>query len=589
MRVLLLFPPQHFPLQPHLGMPTVTAFLQSKGFDMVQRDVNILAYEHFLSPRMLSHAFDRIRKRPLKRSLSRVEEEHGPLSLHYAPYLIEEIESAKQVMRSEDSFYEFDKMCWAKNVIDWSLDVISDAYAPTRYLIDYFGMGYSNRSSAEVLQAIADDEQNMFVDFYREQVYPILEEVSPQVVGISLSVGDQVIPTFTLCKAIREYDKNIHITLGGSTTTRLARSFLRNEGLSKLFDTAMLFESEIGFAELLARLESGSDIQGTPNLAYRRDGIIHWFERKAEPSMNELPTPTFDGLPLEKYFSPKPILPILSSRRCYYDKCTFCEINYAWGEQHRQRSAERVVQDLKTLSEKYKTSLFKFVDEALPPGHVRQLCDLIVSEGLDISWDAYVIQERQFASQKFVNKMAKAGCKALHYGLESASPRVSELMKKGINLALTEEILRNTKNAGILTHIWVIFGFPGELEEDAQMTKDFVLKLHAAGLLDSIEINAFSLTRFSPVGLKYADFGISKVHKIDGEDLALSYDYEVEGCISQQSAREISSEFRRELRKVGLGTNLIMEILGPHRIAYAARHNLAGSNIIYAEQVIIEA
>ena len=96
--------------------------------------------------------------------------------------------------------------------------------------------------------------------------------------------------------------------------------------------------------------------------------------------------------------------------------------------------------------------------------------------------------------------MAKAGCKALHYGLESASPRVSELMKKGINLALTEEILRNTKNAGILTHVWVIFGFPGELEEDAQITKDFVLKLHAAGLLDSIEINAFSLTRFSPVG-----------------------------------------------------------------------------------------
>lgn len=585
MRVLLLFPPQHFPLQPHLGMPTVVAYLQQQGFDVVQRDVNVLAYDHFLSPGEMRRALERIERRPLRREISGVESRLGPLSLHSAPYLIEEIDNAKRVMRDRHSFYDFERMCWAKNVIDWSLDVVSDAYAPTRYLIDYFGMGYSNRSSAQVLRAVEDGEQNMFVEYYKEHFIPIIKEVSPQVVGISVSVGDQIIPTFTLCKAIREYDESIHITLGGSTTTRLAESFVRSEGLARLFDTAMLYESEVGFAELLRRLEEGQELYGTPNLVYREKGAIRWFQRKVEPNMNDLPTPTFDGLPLEKYFSPEPILPVLTSRRCYYDKCTFCEINHAWGEQHRQRSPERVVEDLRTLSRKYNTSLFKFVDEALPPAHIRKFCDAIIDGGLKISWDAYVIQERQFASPEFVGRMAEAGCKALHYGLESASPRVADLMKKGIDLALTEQILRTTRDAGILTHIWIIFGFPTEEEADAQVTKDFVWRLHAEGLLDSIEINAFSLTRYSPVGLRPADFGIAQVHKEAGDDLALSYDYEVARGLSQQRAREVSSDFRRRLREAGLGTNLIMEILGPHRIAYAAHSKLRSPSVAAKELV----
>ena len=41
MKVLLVFPPDWFPSEPYLSLPTLTAFLRSAGHEVVQKDVNL--------------------------------------------------------------------------------------------------------------------------------------------------------------------------------------------------------------------------------------------------------------------------------------------------------------------------------------------------------------------------------------------------------------------------------------------------------------------------------------------------------------------------------------------------------------------
>ena len=66
------------------------------------------------------------------------------------------------------------------------------------------------------------------------------------------------------------------------------------------------------------------------------------------------------------------------------------------------------------------------------------------------------------------------GFKMLYLGLESGNDRVLRLMNKGITTEMAVTACRNTYNAGIWDHLYVMFGFPGETQEEAQETIDFL-------------------------------------------------------------------------------------------------------------------
>ena len=63
MKVALLFPPQWYPSQPYLALPTLKAHLESRGHEVDQFDLNIECYDIFLSRKYLEHCTKIIRKR----------------------------------------------------------------------------------------------------------------------------------------------------------------------------------------------------------------------------------------------------------------------------------------------------------------------------------------------------------------------------------------------------------------------------------------------------------------------------------------------------------------------------------------------
>ena len=64
MKTLLLFPPQGHFTQPYLSLPSLTAWLKQNGYeDVTQIDVNMQAFDHFLSRGRLTRSLERIRDR----------------------------------------------------------------------------------------------------------------------------------------------------------------------------------------------------------------------------------------------------------------------------------------------------------------------------------------------------------------------------------------------------------------------------------------------------------------------------------------------------------------------------------------------
>ncbi len=73
--------------------------------------------------------------------------------------------------------------------------------------------------------------------------------------------------------------------------------------------------------------------------------------------------------------------------------------------------------------------------------------------------------------------MYKAGCRRIHYGVESGSQDVIDRMKKRITLDQARDAVRLAKQAGMTVLTYFMFGNLDETIEDMEKTIDFAMAL----------------------------------------------------------------------------------------------------------------
>ena len=103
-------------------------------------------------------------------------------------------------------------------------------------------------------------------------------------------------------------------------------------------------------------------------------------------------------------------------------------------------------------------------------------CDIIIKNKINIGWWGMARIDIRM-DRNFIEKMVKAGCRSLSYGIESGSQKVLDLMRKNYTLKDIEKSIVDTYEAGIKPGISLLVGFPGENEEDFNMTCGLVKKL----------------------------------------------------------------------------------------------------------------
>ena len=580
MKISLLFPPSWHPSQPYLSLPCLTAFLDQAGIsDKTQRDLNIEMLDTILTKTYGLDVYEKLIAK-VKQLEQSTEGETGPGSKeHYArvvealdkfPYLIDQIEPAKASLRSEE-FFDIDRYRECLFLIDRWLEVVSSLYFPTRMTVVDNQLSYSIYSSRDIMKAIKDEQQNPYIELYRNYFLDSILDASPDLIGVSITATSQIIPGLTLCRLIKETNPDTHVTIGGSIFTRLVDNLRRCDRLFEVTDDFIVFEGETALLELVNQLDGNKDYGKVPNLIYRQNGKIVVNQPFYSENLSQHGAPNYDGFPLDQYLAPHTVLPVQFSRGCYYKDCAFCALTLDH-QNFRQKDPLKVVDELEYLSKKYESPYFFFTDECLALSPTRRLCKEMISRGLDFQWTAEFRFEKNL-SRELLSLIRDAGCQKIVFGLETYNARMMDFMKKGITQESVDRICSDCVDLGIGVHCYVIVGFPTELEEEALETMNFVVnntKLHSSYGF-SCQPCLFDLEKEAPIMSDPSGYGVQRIMRPASEDLSLGFFYEVKEGMTPEQAEKLYQHVYEKISEV------VCELPFNYSMAdgllYIARHN----------------
>lgn len=556
-KTMLLFPPEWVPTAPYIALPCLTAVLRQHGHNVVQKDVNIEMYNLFFSKSFLiwvkerlSTKLQELETRGKIKTVNDQETSHKTCLLKQLSVnvfdLAERAESAKSITRSED-FYDSDKLEWALNTFREVMQFISAAYYPAS--LSFYPMEsnltYRPGVSQDVLACIKDEKVNIFLEVCRQIVLPEIHKEKPDLVGVSIGTRVQLLAGFTFCKMIKEAFPDIHITIGGNMVTRLQDDLPKHEQFfTSIFDSAIVHEGDHALLWLLEALDGKREWKSVPNLMYHNQSGIHVNKEIYTEKISMLPIPDFDGFPLDNYFIPERILPYQATRGCYWGRCSFCDHGQGYLDQYRGKQASQVVAEIKGLQEKYHVDYFLFPDESYPPALFKKVALLLVEQNVKIKWTTPIRFEETLQDPEVWQLAAKAGCRALYFGMESANERVLGLMHKHVRKQVIENNLRESAKAGIWNHVMAFYGFPGETLEEANDTRQFLLD--NKDCIHSVEMSNFVAYRHSNVVRNPEKFGVT-IHHQDEYDMPLDYYYTLKNpySLSCEEAMQLCEELYR--------------------------------------------
>lgn len=548
MKTLLIFPAQWYPSQPYLSTPYLTSYLRAKGWDVDQRDFNIASYDHFLSAPLLRKAenlmVEKLESLKSQGSLSIKEKSHMDvlaMGLKFSDRIITGVDEAKSVLRTPERFFDFQSYQQADMVIKSALKLVSDAHAPAVFSLSTFESGTrAEESTRRAHETTRDNKTNPFIHLYENHLIPSEDWSDYDVVGISIIGISQIIPGLTLARLLKEKYPHLHITLGGPIFSVNAGQLL---GHPEFFDdfchSIVTFEGEEPLHRLLTALKAGDSLSTVPNLVHLHGREVVQNKERVELRFEELPGPTFDGLPMNDYLSPYPIIPVLQSRGCYWGKCTFCTHSFVYGHRYGKQKTNGMVDELEALMKKYNTKYFTFSDEAVSPHSLNDVSELMIERGIEIRSLALLKFEKVMDEELFT-KMKKAGFIFLMFGLESANDRVLALIDKGTTKEVERDVLMKSHKAGIWNHSFLFFGFPTETRPEAQETIDFLRdnleSIHSFGP------GVFLLNRDSSCYQYPEKFSIERIIEDPERNIAMNLDFVATEGMSREEAGEMNSK-----------------------------------------------
>ncbi len=297
-------------------------------------------------------------------------------------------------------------------------------------------------------------------------------ELAPDIVGFSI-YSLNFYPSVHLARRLKEASA-VKTVFGGPFCLRengIAEAAVR-EGFA---DAAVVGEGEETLAELVEDFASGT-VRKSPG-AIRRNGqaIEDGGPRALIRDLDALPYPDFSGLRMDDYEN----FAVAASRGCI-NKCAFCADHSLIGG-YRYRGAAGVVAEIGARIRAHGKYKFMFLDVLINGdlAELERMCRLLIKLqaglGKRIEWWAFAFPRRMSAA--LVGLMKRAGCRRLSIGVESGSPRLLRLYNRSADLAAAEDFIRACHAEGILVRIDWMVGFPGETDEDFELTLALARKL----------------------------------------------------------------------------------------------------------------
>lgn len=298
-------------------------------------------------------------------------------------------------------------------------------------------------------------------DLYRS-LAQLICAVEPEVVGF-MTECDSYHHILQVCAQLRELMPNVAIMLGGPHASSTAVATIERW---KCVDAVCVGEGERTILPLVKSLMStrrekvpGAIIRG-PNEAILNGGLARLVD-----DLDSLPMPAFD------MYQPNAGEEIFLEvgRGCPF-ACTFCSTAPYWERRHRVKSPERIVAEIKYVQSLYGPRRFHFTHDLFTTDRrwAWAVSDAIASLDPIPSWTCSARADR--VDSELLRQMARGGCNAIYYGVESGSSRVLSAIKKDIPWSVTQEAINNSIAIGIQPNAGLIIGFPEDNKDSVADT-----------------------------------------------------------------------------------------------------------------------
>jgi radical SAM superfamily enzyme YgiQ (UPF0313 family) len=336
----------------------------------------------------------------------------------------------------------------------------------------------------------------------------------PQMVAFTVPFGGNLYGALKCGQWIKQNYPQTKVVMGGG----YPNTELRDLTEPRVFDYVDFITLDDGEGPLLALHQQITseqpDLSKLKRTFFRKENQVVFVNDITVRDFGHaiLPAPTYEGLRTHDYLSvidlPNPMHRLWNDGRwnkltiahgCYWKKCSFCDISLDYIGRYEQSPASSLVDKMEALIRETGETGFHFVDEAAPPLAMRDLAIEILRRKLKVTWWTNIRFEKTF-SEDLCKLLAASGCIAVTGGLEVASPRLLELIEKGITIDQVARVCKGFRDAGILVHAYLMYGFPTQTEQETIDSLEVVRQLFQHGLLQSAHWHQFAMTVHSPVG-----------------------------------------------------------------------------------------
>ena len=559
MKVLSLIPPMTQLNTPYPSTAYLTGFLRSRGVDSAQEDLALALVLSFFTPEGLAEIHAQALSMPEENRSASVN-----FFLDYFPTYQSTISPVITFLQGRDSTLSHrinsrtflpegprfssldafdeeeagDSLSWAFGALgsqdrarhlatlylnDLS-DVLRDAVDERFEFVRYAESLASSQPTFTPLADALNAEPTLMDMHLQSLTNQAIEHHQPNLVLLSVPFPGAMYAALRIAQVIKGAYPEIKIALGGG----YVNTELRELSEPRIFDFVDFITLDSGERPLLALLDHLAGKRSVERLVRtfirntnNQVQYLNWQE--PDIPFEEVGTATWDGLPLGSYLSLldmlNPMHRLWSDGRwnkltvahgCYWKKCSFCDVSLDYISRYETASASLLVDRIEQIIAETGQTGFHFVDEAAPPKILKALAEELIRRQVVISWWGNIRFEKTFTPE-LAELLAQSGCIAMSGGLEVASDRLLNLMKKGVSVEQVAQVTKGFSDAGILVHAYLMYGFPTQTVQETVDALEYVRQLFENGCIQSGFFHRFICTVHSPVGLNPQEYGIELV------------------------------------------------------------------------------
>lgn len=326
---------------------------------------------------------------------------------------------------------------------------------------------------------------------------------------VSVPFPGCLVNALAICRSIRgRFGERAVISMGGGYVNTELRS-CENEAFFSYID---FLSFDRGFGSYASWLEDGAPSSNAEN---RRLFCPVEF-REYEETITETIVPDYSDINLSLYPSladtPNPMHRLWSdgtwikaylAHGCYWHRCSFCDVSLDYVCAYRMVDISNLYRGLREQSIAQNVFGIHLVDEAAPPRALRDFAYENIKASRDdpsitLSFWGNIRFEKTF-TRDLADFLCAGGLVAVSGGIEIASPEGFKAVDKGIDLENLVAVCAAFKEAGVLVHSYLIYGYWNQDEQGVIDSLEVMRQLFSAGLVDSAFWHKFVLTRHSRV------------------------------------------------------------------------------------------